>query len=137
MSIPNISEAEWAVMEVLWEKSPQTASAVATALHPSTGWAPNTVRTLITRLVEKGALGITDPTAQPRGYQPAIQRELCIQSESQSFLDRIFCGASKQLLVHFASSANLSKEDVRELKELLDQSTVPSSRSKTQTSGNS
>ena len=121
MKTPNISESEWAVMEVLWESSPQTASAVASAIQESTGWAQNTVRTLITRLVEKGALEIVDPEVQPRSFQPAVKRELCVQAESASFIDRIFRGASKPLLVHFAQNAQLTAEEARELKKLLDE----------------
>ena len=56
MPPPNISDSEWAVMEVLWERPSQTASEITKALRPSTNWAENTVRTLLTRLVEKGAL---------------------------------------------------------------------------------
>ena len=122
MKAPNISESEWTVMEALWEKSPQTASAVAKTLHESTGWAENTVRTLLTRLVEKSALVIADPEVQPRCYAPAVKREICVQAESASFIDRIFRGASKPLLVHFARNARLTEEEARELKLLLDQS---------------
>jgi len=121
MKTPNISESEWTVMEVLWESSPQTASAVASAVQESTGWAQNTVRTLITRLVEKGALEIVDPEMQPRAFRPAVKRELCVQAESASFIDRIFRGASNPLLVHFAQNAQLTAEEARELKKLLDE----------------
>lgn len=122
MSAPNISESEWAVMEVLWETSPQTASAVAKSLQESTGWAENTVRTLLTRLLEKGALAIVEPVASPKLYAPAVKRETCVKAESESFLGRIFQGAAKPLLIHFASNARLTPEEVRELKTLLDRS---------------
>ena len=117
-------------MEALWEQSsPQTASAVAKALHESTGWAENTVRTLITRLVEKGALKVVDTNVQPRCFVPAVKREKCVQAESASFLDRIFRGASKPLLVHFARNARLTEEEARELKKLLDQTILNKSES--------
>jgi BlaI family transcriptional regulator, penicillinase repressor len=122
MKTPNITETEWTVMEALWENSPQTASVVAKALQDSTGWAENTVRTLLTRLVEKGALKIVDPTVQPKYFAPAVKRELCVQAESASFIDRIFRGAAKPLLLHFAQNAILTEEEARELKNLLDQS---------------
>lgn len=122
MNAPNISESEWAVMEVLWERSPQAASVVAKALHESTGWAENTVRTLLTRLVEKGALKIVEPGPTPKHYAPAVSRESCVKAESESFLDRIFQGAAKPLLVHFVRDARLSRDEIRELKTLLDES---------------
>lgn len=122
MNAPNISQSEWAVMEALWETSPQSASAVAKSLYGATGWAENTVRTLLTRLLEKGALAIVESAATPKLYAPAVNRETCVKAESESFLGRIFQGAAKPLLVHFASNARLTPEEVRELKTLLDRS---------------
>lgn len=120
MNAPNLPESEWSVMEVLWESSPQTASEVAKTLSQTKGWAENTVRTLLTRLVEKGALKAVE--GSPRRYEPAVKREALVKAESKSFLDRIFQGAAKPLLVHFANNASLTPEEVRELKRLLDQS---------------
>jgi BlaI family penicillinase repressor len=121
MTAPNISESEWAVMEVLWESAPRTASEVAKVLRGQTGWAENTVRTLLTRLVEKGALQISEGGAA-KLYAPAVKREDCVEAESESFLGRIFQGAAKPLLIHFARNAHLTPEEVRELKKILDQS---------------
>jgi BlaI family penicillinase repressor len=123
MEAPNISESEWAVMEVLWDSSPRSAPDVAKALKKQTGWAENTVRTLITRLVEKGALQVSDETISPKLYSPAVKREACVKAESESFMERIFKGAAKPLLVHFAKNARLTPDEVKELKKLLDQST--------------
>ncbi|MCW1884630.1 BlaI/MecI/CopY family transcriptional regulator [Luteolibacter flavescens] len=120
MDAPKISESEWAVMEVLWDASPRTASEIAKTLRKKTSWAENTVRTLLTRLVEKGAL---DEAGSPKLYTPAVQREDCVRAESESFLERIFQGAAKPLLVHFAKNARLTPDEVRELKRILDQST--------------
>ena len=120
MTAPSLPESEWAVMEVLWGSSPRTASEVAKELTQTKGWAENTVRTLLSRLVEKGALQIVE--GSPRLYAPAVKREAFVKAESESFLDRIFQGAAKPLLVHFASNARLTPDEVRELKQLLDQS---------------
>lgn len=122
MSTPSIPESEWAVMEILWDASPQTASEVAKTLSQSKGWAENTVRTLLTRLVEKGILEIVEKAGSPRLFAPAVKREALVKVESETFLERIFQGAAKPLLVHFASNARLTPEEVRELKSLLDQS---------------
>lgn len=121
MKAPDISEAEWTVMEVLWQSSPHTSGEVIKALSESTGWAANTVRTLLTRLVEKGALK-TKETSGGRVYLPAVKREMCVQSESRDFLQRVFQGATKPLLLHFAANAELTTEEVKELKRLLDAS---------------
>ena len=122
MNSPNISEAEWTVMETLWDRAPQTASEVAKALHPSTGWALNTVRTMLTRLVEKGALRSGENAAGVREFSPALARESVVESVGRSFLDRVFKGAAQPLLVHFASQSRLTPEEVQQLKQLLDDS---------------
>lgn len=118
---PDISESEWAIMEALWEASPQTASEVTRTLRASMNWAENTVRTLLARLVEKGALKTSENASGTRTFIPAVKREACVRAESQSFLDRIFGGAAKPLLVHFAQNSKLTAEEIKELKKLLDQ----------------
>jgi len=118
---PDISDSEWAIMEALWESSPQTASEVTKTLRASMNWAENTVRTLLTRLVEKGALKTSENASGTRTFIPAVKREACVRAESQSFLDRIFGGAAKPLLVHFAQNSKLTAEEIKELKKLLDQ----------------
>ena len=122
MPPPDISESEWAVMEVLWESTPQTALEITKTLRPAMNWAENTVRTLLTRLVEKGALKTSENASGTRVFFPAVKREACVGAESDSFMQRVFRGASKPLLVHFAQHAQLTPEEVRELKKLLDQS---------------
>ena len=122
MNPPDITESEWTIMETLWKRAPLTASEVAKALRRSTGWAQNTVRTLLTRLVEKGALGAKENAAGVREFAPAVEREACVRAESESFLQRVFQGAAKPLLVHFAENAELTPEELRELKRLFDRS---------------
>ncbi|WP_395716811.1 BlaI/MecI/CopY family transcriptional regulator [Prosthecobacter sp.] len=118
---PDISDSEWAIMEALWESSPQTASEVTKTLRASMNWAENTVRTLLARLVEKGALKTAENASGTRTFIPAVKREACVRAESQSFLDRVFGGAAKPLLVHFAQNSKLSPDEIKELKKLLDQ----------------
>ena len=120
MKTPEISEAEWIVMEALWRRSPQTASAVAKELQATTGWALNTVRTLLARLADKGALRVAENASGVREFAPAVEREASVGMESKTFLDRVFQGAAKPLLVHFATNSKLSKDELRELKQLFE-----------------
>ena len=122
MQPPDISESEWAVMEALWERAPQTASEITRTLLPTMDWAENTVRTLLTRLVEKGALKTDENASGTRVFAPAVKREACVGAESESLIQRVFRGASKPLLVHFAQNAERTQKEVRELKKMLDQS---------------
>ena len=121
MPLPDIAESEWSIMEALWESNPQTASEVTKMLRPTTNWAENTVRTLLTRLVEKGALKTGENTSGTRTYLPAVKREACVRAEGESFMQRMFGGAAKPLLVHFAQNSKLTAEEVKELKKILDQ----------------
>jgi BlaI family penicillinase repressor len=121
MQPPDISDAEWILMEALWKRSPQTASEVAKSLRRSTRWAVNTVRTLLTRLVEKGALRAFSNEAGVRAFVPAVSRQTCVRAESDSFMKRVFQGAAKPLLIHFAENSKLTPEEVAELKRLFDQ----------------
>lgn len=127
---PGITEAEWTLMEALWERSPQTASEVAKSLQPSTGWAVNTVRTMLARLVEKGALVPGENEAGVRVFSPAWERDAMVLAESESFLKRVFQGAAQPLLVHFASRSNLSPTEIDQLKQLLDESVKKQPRRK-------
>jgi BlaI family penicillinase repressor len=122
MPLPHISESEWTIMEALWENSPQTALELTRALEPSTHWAENTVRTMLTRLVDKGALKTGKNAAGTRTFRPAVSREACVKAAGDSFLRRIFRGSAKPLLVHFAQESKLSADEVAELKRLLDES---------------
>lgn len=121
-SLPDISESEWTLMEALWESSPHTASELTKTLRPTMNWAENTVRTLLTRLIDKGAIKTGENSSGTRTYLPAVKREACVRAEGESFMQRIFGGAAKPLLVHFAQNSKLTAEEVRELKKILDQS---------------
>jgi len=113
-----VSEAETKVMGVLWEGSPRSASGVITALAESTGWNHRTIRTLLRRLVEKGAV-----TVEAKGraylYRPALSRERFIRQESRSFLDRVFGGSPLAAVVHLVEEEPLSPQELARLRRLL------------------
>src|SRR5690349_10129957 len=96
--LPAISDAEWEVMQVLWERWPRTASEVVAALAGRRRWNPRTVGTFLNRLVRKGALAF-DVAGKRYLYRPAISRDQCIHRESRSFLSRVFGGAQGAMLV--------------------------------------
>jgi BlaI family penicillinase repressor len=115
---PQISSAEWQVMEMLWRRHPLTANDVIEELASQTHWKPNTIRTLLARLVKKGAL-MTVSEGNCYLYTPRFAREQHVKDESESCLGRIFGGTAKGLLVHFAESGKLTEEDLNELKRIL------------------
>jgi BlaI family penicillinase repressor len=117
--VPRISEAEWRVMKPLWAKSPQTGNQIVQSLSGVIQWSPKTVRTLLGRLVRKKALGCKRQGREYL-YYPLVKREACARAESRSFLRRVFDGAVRPMLAAVIEEVDLSAEDIRELKRILD-----------------
>ena len=118
--LPKISESEWLVMRVLWSKSPLAAQEVFEQLDAKTKWKPKTIKTLIDRLVKKGAVKY-EKDGRRYLYYPAVRREDCVATERKSFIKRVYGGISKPMLAAFLEDAKLSAEDIAELKDILEQ----------------
>lgn len=114
----HITNAEWEVLTVVWEKAPVAASRVADALESKRRWSLGTVRTLLSRLVKKGAL-----EQQQEGkrylYSPRVSMAECVRLESESFLDRVLGRTPSATVVQLVKKADLSKEDIEELRDIL------------------
>jgi BlaI family transcriptional regulator, penicillinase repressor len=115
-----ISAAEWEVMAVVWEKAPIAASDVAEVLAQKKEWALATVRTLLRRLVDKGALEQA-LDGKRLLYKPRVTMAECVQRESESFLDRVLGRTPSDTLLHLVRETNLSSEDIEELRRILRQ----------------
>ncbi len=113
-----ISEAEHAVMEVLWDRSPLTAAEVCDTVCEPRGWSIATVKTLLSRLVVKQALD-TQPDGKRFLYTPRIARESYVGSESRRLVDRLFGGRAAPLFAHLAESDALTDDDIAEIEALL------------------
>jgi BlaI family penicillinase repressor len=115
-----ISAAEGQVMEAVWRKGSLTPDEIIAATTTANGWAAGTVRTLITRLLRKGAL---KGSRRDGGYfyQALISRADYVQSESQMLLDRLFQGQVAPFVAHFASQRALSAADIKKLKKLMEE----------------
>jgi BlaI family transcriptional regulator, penicillinase repressor len=113
-----ITEAEWEVMAVVWDRTPVAASTVVEVLQHRKQWTLATVRTLLRRLVNKGAL-----RQQSEGrryiYTAQISMAECVRQESDSFLDRVLGRAPSEAILHLVKRADLSKEDIHELRQIL------------------
>lgn len=116
--LPRISESEWRVMQVLWEHGPLTANDVVAKLAGEVKWTPRTVKTLIGRLVKKGALAFQEEGTRYR-YSAAVAESDCVRSETQSFIRRVYQGAMKPALAAFLEDADLSPQEIKELQEIL------------------
>lgn len=117
--VPRISETEWEVMRVLWAHHPATAAEITERLiAQDLTWHPKTARTLISRLVEKGAL-TCDSEERLLRYRPLFTEEQCVTAASASFLQRVFGGALKPMLTHFVAHQELTPAELKELEDLL------------------
>jgi BlaI family penicillinase repressor len=116
--IPSISEAESVVMEVLWRTSPIATEDVVAALSRSSDWQEPTVKTLLNRLLKKGAIS-AEKDGRRYLYSPVLKREQWLSVESSGLLDRLFGGRVAPLVAHFSKQRKLTKKDIAELKRLI------------------
>ena len=113
-----ISEAESVVMDVLWGQHPLSADDIVAALAQQQDWQEATIKTLLNRLLKKGAI-----SAEAEGrrylYTPVLRREDWLHRQSAGLLDRLFDGRVAPLVAHFGRHRKLSRQDIAELKQLI------------------
>ncbi len=115
---PGISEAEHAVMEALWQRSPLTATEVCESVCDERDWSLATVKTLLSRLVAKHAVA-TAPDGRRFLYSPLLERAEYVGTESRRLVDRLFGGRAAPLIAHLAESEALTEQDLAEIEKLL------------------
>ena len=113
-----ISDAEHAVMEVLWRDSPLTAQDVAERVDPDRGWSANTVKTLLGRLLGKAAIA-HEADGRRYLYRPLVAREDYVAGESRRLIDRLFGGRLTPLVAHLADRDQLTARDIAEIEAIL------------------
>lgn len=116
--LPQISEAEFEVMKVVWNYAPINTNEITERLTKTTAWSPKTIHTLIKRLTNKGAL-----TYEKQGrifvYTPLVKQDEYIGQESSSFLKRFYNGDITSMLSSYLEQDRLSKDDIDSLRALL------------------
>jgi BlaI family transcriptional regulator, penicillinase repressor len=113
-----ISNAEWQVMRVVWEQGSVGAAEVIESLLATTHWSHRTVRSLLNRLVKKGALEARRVGGR-NIYRAKLAQSRCVRREGQSFLNKVFDGDAGALLVHFIESQHIAPDELKKLKALL------------------
>jgi BlaI family transcriptional regulator, penicillinase repressor len=114
-----LSEAEWKVMEALWERSPASVREMKERLAAETGWAYTTVKTILERLAAKGAVRRRQRD-RAGWFEPLVTRRQARTSAVRSLLDRAFDGAFGSLLQHLVAEERLTPKDRKKLQEFLD-----------------
>jgi BlaI family penicillinase repressor len=117
---PALSPAEWEVMKTLWDNGPLDARGAFAALPTGRNWAYQTVKTLLSRLVAKGAVEF-DQVGNSYLYRAAVPREEMTREEVRSVFERVVGAAVSPVLAHFIDEANLSDEEIQQLQRVLDE----------------
>ncbi len=117
--LPQISEAEFEVMKIVWKDSPISTNDITDRLVRTTSWSPKTIQTLIKRLVTKGALTY-EKHSRMFVYTPLVSEEEYIGQESNSFLKRFYNGNISAMLSAYLEHDKLSETEIRTLRSLLD-----------------
>lgn len=115
-----ISEAESVVMQVLWERSPLAADDVVAALGDAQQWQEATIKTLLNRLLKKGAVS-AERDGRRYLYRPVLARDAWVMQQSKGLLDRLFGGRVAPLVAHFSERRKLTKKDIAELRKLIEE----------------
>ena len=120
-NLPRISETEWEIMRVVWAQSPVTAADIIDQLSKDDPtWHPVTAKTLLNRLVKKGALGY-DLDGRAYVYKALVKERDCVNAVSSSFLERVFDGSLSTMVAHFVEHRKLSAKLVKELRKALEE----------------
>ncbi|MBU3177891.1 BlaI/MecI/CopY family transcriptional regulator [Clostridium estertheticum] len=118
--ISKISNAEWEIMKIIWNDSEISSTNIIKELKDKSEWKPATVKSLINRLLNKNIIGF-NKLGYEYLYYPLVSESECIKLESFSFVNRVFNGSIKSMLLTFAQSDVLSELDIKELKDILNQ----------------
>lgn len=110
-----ITDSEWKIMEILWEKGEATQSELMERLEEK--WNKNTVYTFLSRLEHKG---MVESHGSPKQYRAAAKREDCVEQEQESFLNKVYHGSAGKMVAAFVEDGKLTPAEVEELKRLLE-----------------
>ena len=116
----HLTGSEWYVLDCLWEENPRTVMELVSALGERVGWAKSTTITTLRRMEEKGLIRC-EMAGKGRRYFPAVDREMAVVSETRSFLDRVYRGSVGLMMSAMARRQELTDEDLRQLRAILDQ----------------
>ena len=115
-----VSEAELEVLKAIWSMEEATSSQIVEKLVNTTDWKPKTIQTLITRLVSKDAINVDKTNKKSYIYTPNISEEEYKKYANDSFLKKLYNGSVNLMISTFIKDNKLSKEDIEDLKKMLE-----------------
>ena len=116
--LPQISEAEYEVMKIIWHDAPISTNEVIDQLTATSKWSPKTIQTMLLRLVKKGALSY-EKDSRVFVYTPLVQQNEYLDRENKSFLNRFYNGELNSMVMNFLANDKLTDADITELRDIL------------------
>lgn len=116
----SLSDGEWKLMNLLWEREPWTLGQMVDAMKTDTGWTKSTIYIMLKRLLEKGAIRVEEG-GRLQEYYPVLSREEAASSESRSFLSRVYRGSLSMMVASLVNQEALSEKEMKELHALLEE----------------
>lgn len=116
-----VSESELEVLKVLWDKQSCTSSQIVSALEDTSDWKPKTIQTLINRLVAKDYISVDKTNKKAYTYYSNISEKEYKKDANESFLQKLYNGSINTMISTFIKDQKLSKEDLEDLKKILDE----------------
>ncbi len=114
-----ISESEWKVMKVIWNKGLISANDIINELEETSTWKPKTIKTLLSRLLKKEVIGFKKEV-RTYLYYPLMEEKECIKIESTSFLHRVYGGFVNAMFTNFLEEYDLTEDEIDQLKDILE-----------------
>lgn len=114
----DLTQAEWNLMECLWEQSPRTGREAVEYLQKAVGWSRSTTLTMLRRMTEKGLIDCREEKGI-NVYAPLIRREDAVIRETKGFLDRVYHGSVSMMVSAITKKQELSKQEIDELYAIL------------------
>lgn len=118
--LSQLTEAEWKIIEVLWDEHPRSMPEITKILEPSTGWTRHTIITLLKRMESKGTVAV-DSSGSVKMYSPKITREQASAEQTRKFLSRVFSGNLSLLISNLVDSGEADVEDIQTILDMVKQ----------------
>ncbi len=120
MKKPALSDGEWKLMNLLWEKSPRTIAEMVAALKNDTAWTKATINIMLGRMIKKGAVRYDD-SGRSKLFYPVIDKEEAVISETENFLSKVYNGSLSMMIASLAGQKALRADDIEELYKILNE----------------
>lgn len=118
-TLPQISDAEFEVMNVIWKYAPINTNDIVEKVSQNNEWSPKTIQTMISRLEKKGLIS-HEKEGRIFVYSPRVLKESYLEAESRTFANRFFDGAMNRVVVNYLDNSELTEDDIHELQAILE-----------------